>query len=491
MGKNINKVEYHANDFEHFQNVLYKQLDELKHVLDSPEFGRSPLKVGAELEMYLVDKHANISLSNQLLINDLNDPQFQPELNQYNLELNLSAVNQAGRPFTALLNEMLTKTSRLEKIAEKRGINIIPVGILPTLKANEIDQKYMTDIARYHCLSNELYKSRGEDFNIHIDGDEPVKIKCSDICAEGANTSFQVHMMTEFSSFTDTFNACQLTLPLVTAIGANSPIFIGNSVWDETRIALFKQSLDIRHRDQFQWQQPTRVNFGLGWLRQSVYELFAEAVALHKPILPATFETKSTTKLPDLYELNLHMGTLWPWHRPVYDNHDNGHMRIEFRAIPAGPTSLDMLANAAFAIGLAQGMTEQVNDYLNVLPFRFAEYNFYRAAQHGLDANILWPLKNKYKPEETPIADVILSLLPMAKKGLQKIGIEDSEICQYLEIIKTRVNKKMTGAIWQKQTLKYLKHTKNKEEACQQLVLKYLKNCQTGIPVALWERPWL
>ncbi len=490
MGRNITKIEYHQDDFQQFQQVLYKQLEQLKDVLARPTFGSETLKMGAELEMYLVDNQGNISLTNKTLLDDLNDPQFQPELNQYNIELNLSAIPQVGKPFTALRNEMRNKTSALEKAAQKRGVNIVPVGILPTLQASQINQQYMTDVARYHCLSDQLYKKRGDDFHINIDGEEPVKLSCSDICAEGANTSFQVHMMTPFNTFTDTFNAAQLTLPLVTAIGANSPIFLGNRVWDESRIALFKQSLDIRHRDQYQWQQPTRVNFGLGWLRQSVYELFAEAVALHSPILPATFPGDANRALPDLAELNLHMGTLWPWHRPVYDNHGNGHMRIEFRAIPAGPTSLDMLGNSAFAIGLAQGIADNVNDYLNVIPFRFAEYNFYRAAQHGLDARILWPLHNKFQPQEVAITDVIKAMLPIAKQGLTKLNIDASEIEQYIGIIEQRLSQKMTGAIWQKQTLKHLEQKLAKPQACQELVLMYLRNCQSCLPVAQWERPW-
>jgi hypothetical protein len=40
--------------------------------------------------------------------------------------------------------------------------------------------------------------------------------------------------------------------------------------------------------------------------------------------------------------------------RAVFEPKDGGHLRIEFRAMPAGPTSVDMMANAALAIGLAQ-----------------------------------------------------------------------------------------------------------------------------------------
>jgi len=489
MGKNIAKLKFTENDFLQFQQKLYQQLEQLKHILARPNFGQETLKIGAELEMYLVDDQGEVSLSNQALIKDLQDEQFQPELNQYNIELNLNAFNQKGKPFSKLRAEILDKTGYLERIAGKRNINIVPVGILPTLRKEHLNASFMTDIPRYHCMAKHLYQQRGENFKININGEEPVSVDFEDICAEGANTSFQVHLMVEPARFCQVFNAAQLTIPLVTAISGNSGIFLGNRVWDETRIALFKQSLDIRLRDQIQWQEPTRVNFGHGWLRENVWELFAEAVALYPPIIPELFP-QADEKIPALEELCLHMGTIWPWHRPVFSNQGNGHMRIEFRAIPAGPTSLDMVANAAFAIGLALGISENIEDYLAFIPFRFAEYNFYRAAQQGLDAKILWPLKDKYQPQEVAIVKVIEHLLPVAQKGLMSIGVDQEEASYFLNIIEHRLNEGVTGAIWQKQTLKTLEQQSDKQSACQQLVQQYIAHCRSCQPVATWDRLW-
>ncbi|MEW6996393.1 hypothetical protein AADZ86_01615 [Colwelliaceae bacterium BS250] len=491
VGKDVSKLTYTESDFNAFQHTLYQQLEQLKSVLNQPMFGDEPMQFGAELEMYLVDEQGNVSMSNQLLLEQLNDPQYQPELNQYNLELNLLPVAQQGTPFTNIHNELQQKTQVLEKLAQQHNINIIPIGILPTLKAHNLNADHMTNLGRYHCLAKHLFEQRGDDFKVNINGEEPISISFKDICAEGANTSFQVHMMTTPEKFNNVFNAAQLTAPLVTAVAANSPIFLGHRLWDETRIALFKQSLDIRHRESHEWQQPTRVNFGFGWLRHSVMELFSEAVALYPPLLPVVMKKKSHGKNPVLDELSLHMGTLWPWHRPVYDHHNNAHMRIEFRAIPAGPTHLDMVANAAFAIGLANGLSDTVEAIMAVMPFRFAEYNFYRAAQYSLDANILWPLTNKHHPEEVPIEQVITKMLPVAEQGLLDLGIEKTEIDKYLGVIKKRVTEKMNGAIWQKQTQKYLEQQYSKEQASEILVNMYIKNCRTDKSITTWDQIWL
>ncbi|MDG1751341.1 MAG: glutamate-cysteine ligase family protein [Thalassotalea sp.] len=486
MGQNIDRTSFSQNDYTLFQNKLFEQLEQLKVNICKPNFGEEELKIGAELELYLVDKDGEPKLNNKFLLNELKDKQFQPELNQYNLELNLSAFPQMGKPFSHLHNELSEKTDRLEKLAEQHQTNITPIGILPTLRKKHLNTECMTNLPRYNCLAEHLYQQRGENFQININGKYSLSVDFSDICAEGANTSFQVHLMTKPEQLVNTYNAAQITLSLVTAISANSPIFLGNTLWHETRIALFKQSLDIRHRDQYQWQQPTRVSFGHGWLRNSIWEFFAQTVSLYSPLIPYIDKEASKTSLA-LNELCLHLGTIWPWNRPVYSAENNGHIRLEFRAIPAGPTSIDMIANAAFAIGLATGLQDDIEELIAYIPFNFAEYNFYRAAQFGLDAKILWPSGNKYQPQEIDIKKVIEKLLPTALKGLVSLNIDSKEAQYYLNIIEQRLAKQFTGAIWQIETLSDLKKQMHNDKACQKLVQRYIKNSRSCQPVALWE----
>ena len=491
MGQDITQTHFTDNDYTKFQQKLFEQVEALKSVCRQPNFGNETLKLGAELELYLVDKKGHASLSNQRLIDKINDPQLQHELNQYNLEINLSAVDLSNDPLTKLHAEIDDKTSLLQKNADDLNIDILPIGILPTLTKELLTTKCMTNVPRYHSMANYFSEQRGEDFLVNIKGDESLSVNFSDICAEGANTSFQVHLMTEPDKLVDTFNAAQLTLPLVTAIGANSPIFLQQLLWDETRIALFKQSLDIRQHNNFQWKVPTRVNFGHGWLRKSIDEFFIEAVSLYPPVLPVIYDEQQTSShLPAFKELSLHLGTIWPWHRPVYSNSGNGHIRIEFRAIPAGPSHADMVANAALAIGLASGLANNINDYIAKIPFNFAEYNFYRSAQHGLDAKILWPQDNAFQPQETPITDVLRSLLPVALIGLTQIGISHNEATFYLSMIEKRLDNKITGAIWQKNTMTKFLTNMSKQQASQELVKHYLTHYQSRQPITEWEKVW-
>lgn len=492
MGTEIEKTQFSSSDYVEFSRRLLEQLEQLKKQLKTPIFGTDSLKIGAELEMYLVDNSGQASTKNQQLLKALNDEQYQPELNQYNIELNLSPVDINNAPFSTLLKEIQSKTKRLEEIAKQQEVNIVPIGILPTLAEADLDDSNMTETKRYRCLAEHLYQARGEDFKININGEQSLSTNLKDICAEGANTSFQVHLMVPKEQLESTFNAALLTAPLVVAACANSPIFLGKSLWDESRIALFKQSLDVRLENDTQWQQPTRVNFGHGWIRNSIWEYFAEAVALYPPLLPyLSKESDTQNDIPELKELLLHVGTIWPWHRPVYCSNGNGHVRIEFRTLPAGPTSLDMVANAAFAIGLSVGLNEKIDEFISRMPFKYAEYNFYRAAQSGLSANILWPCAQTDKLTEQPINEIIKRYIITAKEGLKKLNISNAEIARFIGIIEHRLETNTTGATWQKNTLRFLRKTYDNDTACQELLTLYLENIRTCEPVSTWSKPWL
>ena len=103
--------------------------------------------------------------------------------------------------------------------------------------------------------------------------------------------------------------------------------------------------------------------------------------------------------MPALAELRLHQGTVWRWNRAVYDPAGGGHLRIELRALPAGPTVTDMLANAAFLLGLTLALAPEVRAALaRRFAFQQAERNFYRAAQYGLAAELAWPLGHGGRP---------------------------------------------------------------------------------------------
>ena len=491
MGVDIDKSTFSESDYSQFQDRLADNLRSLRSVLARPGFGRGQASIGAELELYIIDAEGRPLLINETILEQANDPLLTPELNRYNLEYNLAPLKLEGKAFSALEADISRKLVELNGLAAEKGGRMLMCGILPTLKQEDFGPSCMTNRNRYHALVKRLIERRGSQFKIDIDGDDPLRLEMNDVTLEGANTSFQVHYRVDPENYADTYNAFQLVTPLVLGAAVNSASLFGHMLWQETRIPLFKQSIDTRVIDAYSWHPPPRVNFGNGWVRQGAYELFEEAVRTYAPLLPLCAdaeedEAANSDAAPRLSELNLHLGSVWSWNRPVYDHHDGGHLRIESRALPAGPTPVDMIANAALLIGLSEALRPQVNELLPALPFYLAEYNFYRAAQHGLQARLVWPSRLQNSCEEMTLGEILLSLLDSAKQALQRIGIDENDIEHYLGVIEARLHNGQTGAAWQRDSFAHFRGQHSRPEAMHKMLESMMTNAKSKRPVHEW-----
>jgi gamma-glutamyl:cysteine ligase YbdK (ATP-grasp superfamily) len=491
MGIEIDRISFSEADYQAFGVRLEENLDCLQQLLARPGFGDGAASLGSELEMYVIDGAGNPLHANEEILAAADDPNLTLELNRYNLEFNLSPYPLAGSAFASTENEILARLHRLRGVAARHGGRIVPIGILPTLRQTDFGAHCITPRRRYHALVDQLIRRRGDQFRIDINGDDPLKLELADITLEGANTSFQVHYRVRPAEYADTFNAVQLATPLVLALAANSPTLFGHRLWHETRVPLFKQSIDTRHVDRYRWKEPARVNFGQGWARRGALELFREVVRIYPSLLPVCANASPRQELaggiaPRLAELRLHQSTVWLWNRPIYDDLDGGHLRIEMRALPAGPTAVDMVANAAFLVGLAEGLRPRVNELLPGLPFAMAEYNFYRAAEHGLAAKLLWPGASVSGYREQGVTAIIADLLPVAQAGLENLGVAAAESGRYLGVIEQRLQRRQTGAVWQRAILAQLQGKMPLQAALHALLEIYMEHSMANLPVAEW-----
>lgn len=490
MGIEIDKVSFDADDHARFVERLDRQLEVLRGQLARPGFGQGPASMGAELELYIVDREGLPAYVNQTLLELARDPQLTLELNRYNLEYNLSPRRLDDGALLGTEREIVHKVETLSALAEPRDLSIVPIGILPTLRMLDFGEHCITDRQRYRALVSQLVRRRGSDFRIDINGAQPLQVAAANITLEGANTSFQVHLRVNPADYAATFNAVQLTTPLGLAISANSPGLFGHQLWDETRVPLFKQSIDTRHTDRYRWHEPPRVCFGHGWVRQGALELFEQTVRLYAPLLPVCEDNPQaggSEAAAELAELRLHQGTVWLWNRPIYDDADGGHLRIELRALPAGPTAIDMVAGAALMLGLARGLRDRMDELLPALPFSLAEYNFYRAAQHGLAARLVWPSARQHGLRDASVTEILAEMLPVADDGLRALGVAQAERDRYLGVIDRRLSAGRTGASWQRDTVQRLLAAGVHKNAVQARMLdRYRELSHSNTPVAEW-----
>lgn len=496
MGLSIPQETFDANDYDKFSHRLRECVEVLGELLRQPHFGEGEHTLGAELEVSLVDSltYRPLPVNRGLLAKGL-DPSFQLELDRFNLECNLEPVSSKGMPFSALEHQLHCAVQRVDALAAPLGGRVVPIGILPTLTAEDLEPSALSDLPRFRALSAGIRRLRRCPFLINIDGLDPLRLSCDDVTLEGANTSFQLHLRVPVQEFARLYNAAQIATPLAVAVGANSPIFLGHRLWDETRVALFKQAVESRPPHEVKAHCPARVSFGHRWVEEGASELFSEAVDLFPPLLPVVSEECPITslrhgRLPRLDELRLHQGTVWRWNRAIYDPACGGHLRIEFRALPSGPTPIDMVATAAFLIGATLGITKGLDSFLPYFSFESAHQNFYRAAQHGLNAILLWPREHSSCPLEIPAWELASSMMVPAKKGLRELGVHTEEIDRLLGIIQQRIQQRVTPALWQRLVLDSLEPKLSRPQALVEMLKQYLSQVETGKPVTEWARSW-
>ena len=125
---------------------------------------------------------------------------------------------------------------------------------------------------------------------------------------------------------------------------------------------------------------------------------------------------------PGLGELRLHNGTIWRWNRPVYDVVDGvPHLRVENRMLPAGPTVVDVMANAAFYAGLVRILAEDDRPIWSRMSFPAAEDNL-STPEHATAST---PGSSGPASGEAPVTELVLrQLLPMAHEGLDRWGVD-------------------------------------------------------------------
>jgi gamma-glutamyl:cysteine ligase YbdK (ATP-grasp superfamily) len=494
MGLEIDREHFAPGDYARFGERLAQCLEALEAVLARPGFGAGPGSVGAELEVSLVDREARPLPRNAEVLDETRDPRLTVELDRFNLECNLNPFPLAGRPFAALRAELSSAIAELERCAAGQGGRIAVIGILPTLRVRDLGAQGMTDRRRYRALSAAIRARRQGPFRLRIHGQDELDTTCEDVTFEGAASAFQLHLRVAPERFAEVFNATQMATAPILAASGNSPTFLGRLLWDETRVALFKQAVDDRGEGTARTGE-SRVSFGRGWARGSAVELFREPVALHPPLLPVVDAGEGPLagvgagNAPSLRELRLHQSTVWSWNRPIYDPADGGHLRIEMRALPAGPSIADMLANAAFLLGLSLDLSNQAESWRRGFPFDDAHHNFYRAAQLGLHAELAWPPEPGAPSRPVGARELVLSLVPRAQAGLDAAGIDREDSEPLLAILAERAGTGRTGAVWQRAALSRLEAALPREEALAAMLQRYLTHTADGRPVHTWPVP--
>jgi gamma-glutamyl:cysteine ligase YbdK (ATP-grasp superfamily) len=458
-------------------------------MLSEARFHPERRSFGMEIELNLTDDGGDPALVNSAALEAIADPSFQTELGQFNVEINIAPRLLEGDVFTELERDARASLNDAESRSRSVGAHMMIIGILPTIDASHLNAESLSANPRYALLNEQIFAARGEDLEITIAGVERLSTHADTIAPEAACTSVQLHQQVEPEGFAPYWNAAQAIAGVQVAVGANSPFFYGKELWRETRIALFEQATDTRPEElKVQGVRP-RVWFGERWIT-SIFDLFEENVRYFPALLPVCEQEDPVAMLergdvPHLYELRLHNGTIYRWNRPIYDVvRGQPHLRVENRVLPAGPTVVDILANAAFYYGLLRVIAAEERPVWSQMSFSAAEENFHRGARDGLDARLYWPGVG-----EAPAAELVLRrLLPLAHDGLTRSGLDTADVDRLLGIIERRCVTLRNGAAWQAETFHRLYQDRGMDrlDALRGMTMRYREHMHSNEPVHEW-----
>lgn len=488
MGEHEVRQQGDSNELRLFMKALLRDVRALEHMLAGEMLETGVRRIGAEQEMFLVDSNYRPTNKALEVLAKLSQPHFTTELAQFNLECNLDPSVFGDGCLSEMESQLNHLLGEVRTAAHSVGADVVMTGILPTLTESDLGLDSMTPLPRYRALNDAMTTLRGGDYHFHIEGADEFILRHDSVMVEACNTSFQVHFQVGPAEFAQLYNMAQAIAGPTLAAATNSPLLMGKRLWCETRIALFQQSVDTRKAKRHLRQVQPRVSFGSQWVDDSVLEIFREDIARFRVLLGSPdeedpFEELDAGRVPSLPALRLHNGTVYRWNRPCYGiSEGKPHLRIENRVLPAGPTVIDEMANAAYWFGLLSGAGDEYGDISRIMSFDDAKSNFNHAARQGLGASMDWIDGKQY-----PAADLSLqALVPLARAGLRSRGIREADVERYMDVIEERIRSRQTGSYWQVKSFEAMGNTRTPSEKLSALTAATVSRQGEGLPVHQW-----
>ena len=440
MGQDIASSRFTEQDFAEFSRRVRDETRILEQWFAEGRLDESEPSAGFELEAWLIDAAGHPAPRIESVLATLDDPSVVPELATFNIEFNGAAAHLRGSALSTLAQDLRATLERTTQAAGRHDCRLGLIGILPTVRPEDLRLDFMTPRERYRALNEQVFAQRhGHPLRLRIEGREYIDLEWCDVMLESAATSFQIHIRIGAQESARVYNAAKLISGPLVAIGANSPYLFGRDLWDETRIPLFEQAVSVGGSILQE-----RVGFGFRYARHSLLETFQSNRDDYPVLLPHLMDEPPER----LAHLRLHNGTIWRWNRPLIGFEPDGrpHLRLEHRTLPSGPSVADLIANAALYLGLIAHLSREQPSPESRLAFAHTKRNFYACAREGLSADIRW-LDGRTHPVTQVLAE---ALIPRARQGLSDLGIDPPEIDYWLGLIERRLATGRTGTRWQR-----------------------------------------
>ena len=451
MGQQVTARTFSREDRQRYRRKVRLSLDVFARMLSEARFHPEQRSFGLEIELNLTDDDGDPALVNAVALEAIADQAFQTELGQFNVEINIPPRLLEGRVFSELEHDARASLNNAEERARTVGAHMMMIGILPTIGPQHLHAESFSSNPRYQLLNEQIFAARGEDLEISIDGVERLSIHADTIAPEAACTSVQLHQQVEPEAFAAHWNAAQAI--------AGDPGRGGGEL-----AVLLRQGAVARDPHRAVRAGHRHPPGGAEDPGRAAARVVRRALD-HVDLRPVRGERAATSRRCCPSARTRIRSRRWSgatsrgWRscdcttarstagtaRSTTSSATSRTCGWRTACCPAGPTVVDIMANAAFYYGLLRVIAEEERPVWSQMSFSAAEENFHAGARGGIDARVYWPGLG-----EVPAAELVVRrLLPIAREGLERTAIDPADADRLLGIIERRCVTLRNGASWQ------------------------------------------
>src|SRR5215211_685599 len=163
MGEDVEAQEFSRADRTRYREKVHRCLDTFARMLSEHVFDTDDPMTGLEVELNLVDEHGNPALKNAQALEAIADPDFQTELGQFNIEINVAPAKIREGGLATFEEGLRRSLNDAEEKSAKVGAHLVMIGILPTLADGHMTPGSLSTNPRYALLGEQILAARGED----------------------------------------------------------------------------------------------------------------------------------------------------------------------------------------------------------------------------------------------------------------------------------------------------------------------------------------
>src|SRR3712207_6420490 len=131
MGEEVAATVFSREDRQRYRQKVRSCLDVFARMLSEARFDTAPRSIGLEIELNLTDEAGDPAMLNAAVLEAIADADFQTELAQFNVEINIPPRQLGGPVFAELERDIRTRLNHPEERARPVGAPMGMDGDLP------------------------------------------------------------------------------------------------------------------------------------------------------------------------------------------------------------------------------------------------------------------------------------------------------------------------------------------------------------------------